>query len=291
MAYAATEPSFQTLSNNAIPAAAGIGLRACHYHAFQSGKPEIAWVEAHSENLFADGGLVHRVMRQVRQEYPLSLHGVSLSLGSADPINMDYLHKLRQVITRYEPGLVSEHLCWVSSRGRYLHDLLPIPYTEAMLRHVSDRIDQVQNFLKRPILIENVSAYLQFATEQMPEWAFLNALVRNTGCGLLLDINNLYVSSRNLGIRQEEYLANIDGAAVQEIHLAGFSVENALGQDILIDTHSQPVWPEVWSLYGQSLQVLGRKVPTLIEWDANIPPIERLLHEANTAEQVLEEMP
>ncbi|OCX74589.1 hypothetical protein A6M27_02200 [Acidithiobacillus thiooxidans] len=277
-----------TLSNSEIPLAAGIGLRACHYRNFQNGKPPTAWVEAHSENLFAAGGLAHRVMHQVRNHYPVSLHGVGLSLGSADPLNKEHLQQLQQVISRYEPGLVSEHLCWVSSEGRYLHDLLPIPYTEGMLQHVSDRIDQVQNVLQRQILIENVSAYLHFADDQMAEWAFLNALVGRTGCGLLLDINNLYVNSRNLGINSDEYLANLKADAVQEIHLAGFSIETALGQKVFIDTHSQAVWPEVWTLYRRALQIIGRPIPTLIEWDTNIPPLAILLEEAQKAQHILE---
>lgn len=277
-----------TLSNREIPLAAGIGLRACHYRDFQNSKPHTAWVEAHSENLFAAGGLPHRVMHQVRSHYPVSLHGVGLSLGSADPLNKEHLQQLQQVISRYEPGLVSEHLCWVSSEGRYLHDLLPIPYTKDMLQHVSDRIDQVQNVLRRQILIENVSAYLHFEESQMTEWAFLNALVRRTGCGLLLDINNLYVNSRNLGINSDEYLVNIKADTVQEIHLAGFSIETALGQEVLIDTHSQAVWPEVWMLYRRALQIIGRPIPTLIEWDTNIPPLSILLEEAQKAQHILE---
>ena len=277
-----------TLSNGEIPVAAGIGLRACHYPDFQIGKPPTAWVEAHSENLFAAGGLPHRLMHQVRSHYPVSLHGVGLSLGSADPLNKEHLQQLQQVISRYEPGLISEHLCWVSSGGRYLHDLLPIPYTEGMLQHVSDRIDQVQNALRRQILIENVSAYLHFADNQMAEWAFLNALVERTGCGLLLDINNLYVNSRNLGINSDEYLANLKADAVQEIHLAGFSIETALGQEVFIDTHSQAVWPEVWTLYRRALQIIGRPIPTLIEWDTNIPPLGILLEEAQKAQHFLE---
>lgn len=277
-----------TFSNGEIPVATGIGLRACHYRDFQIGKPQTAWVEAHSENLFAAGGLPHRVMHQVRSHYPLSLHGVGLSLGSADPLNKEYLQQLQQVISRYEPGLVSEHLCWVSSDGRYLHDLLPMPYTRAMLQHVSDRIDQVQNVLRRQILIENVSTYLHYDDNHMTEWGFLNALVRRTGCGLLLDINNLYVNSRNHGINGDEYLVNLKADAVQEIHLAGFSIETALGQEVLIDTHSQAVWPEVWSLYRRALQILGRRLPTLIEWDTNIPPLDVLLGEAQRAQYILE---
>ncbi len=275
-------------SETVIPAAAGIGLRSNHYRDFQTGKPATAWVEAHSENLFAAGGLVHQVMEQIRSNYPLSLHGVGLSLGSADPLNRKHLRQLQQLITRYEPGLVSEHLCWVSSGGRYLHDLLPMPYTDGMLQYVSDRIDQTQNMLQQQILIENVSAYLHFTEDQMPEWAFLNELTRRTGCALLLDINNLYVSSRNLGLNRDEYLVNLNADSVQEIHLAGFTVETALGQEVLIDTHSQAVWPEVWSLYGRALQILGRRVPTLIEWDTNIPPLGKLLNEAQKAQHFLE---
>ncbi|MBN6741565.1 DUF692 domain-containing protein [Acidithiobacillus sp. MC6.1] len=274
---------------NAIPAAAGIGLRAPHYAEVLEAAPDIAWMEMHSENLFAAGGLVHRVTERVRRDYPLSLHGVGLSLGSADLLNLRHLQQLDQVVQRYEPGLISEHLCWVSVGGRYLHDLLPLPGTEAMLEHLIPRINQVQETLGRQILIENVSAYLRFSGNQLPEWAMLNTLVERTGCGLLLDVNNLYVSSQNQEFDPLSYLVNLRLDAVQEIHLAGFSVEQVEDTTVLIDTHSCRVWPEVWDLYSQALRLLNRRVPVLIEWDSELPALDALLQEAAQAQSLLEQ--
>jgi len=273
---------------DAIPAASGIGLRAAHFDEFLGTAPQVAWVEVHSENLFAAGGKVHRVMEQVRRDYPLSLHGVSLSLGSADPLHPEHLRQLKRVVERYRPGLVSEHLCWVSVGGRYLHDLLPLPGTEVMLAHLVPRIQQVQEVLGRQILIENVSAYLRFAGDALPEWAMVNALVEKTGCGLLLDINNLFVSSRNQHFDPFVYLANLRRDAVQEIHLAGFSVEEVEGTTVLVDTHSCPVWPEVWDLYARSLRMFDHRMPTLIEWDSDLPNLDILLGEAAQAQKLLE---
>ncbi|MGE4487886.1 MAG: DUF692 domain-containing protein [Synergistaceae bacterium] len=275
-------------TNDVVPAAAGIGLRAPHYAEVLANRPDVSWMEVHSENLFAPGGRVHQVMERVRQDYPLSLHGVALSLGSADPLNTRHLRQLEQVVRRYEPGLVSEHLCWVSVGGQYLHDLLPLPGTEVMLEHLVPRILQVQEVLGRQILIENVSAYLHYSGESLPEWAMLNALVERTGCGLLLDVNNLYVSSRNQRFDPLSYLANLRLDAVQEIHLAGFTIEEVDDTRVLIDTHSRAVWPEVWDLYEKTLHLLNRRVPTLIEWDADLPSLDELLREASVAQKHLE---
>ncbi|MHB1566349.1 MAG: MNIO family bufferin maturase [Acidiferrobacter sp.] len=271
-----------------IPARAGIGLRAQHYRDFLERHQKADWVEIHTENLFAAGGTAHRVMAQVRRDYPLSFHGVSLSLGSGDPLSQEHLRIVRALVERYEPGLVSDHLSWISAGGRYLHDLLPLPYTEEMLHYIANRVIQVQEFLQRPILIENPSAYLHYAEEQMPEWEFLNRLARESGCGILLDVNNLYVCSRNLGIDADEYLVNLQGDIVQEIHLAGFSVESVGDHEILVDTHSRGVWLPVWELYARALTVLRRPLPTLIEWDAEIPSIDVLLQEARQAQYYLD---
>lgn len=271
-----------------IPAVAGIGLRAPHYREFLSERPAIGWIEVHSENLFAAGGSVHHIMERVRQDVPISLHGVGLSLASADPLNQLHLRRLAQIIERYEPGLVSEHLCWVSADKRYLHDLLPIPYTDELLDHLVPRIIQVQDFLGRQILIENVSAYLQFDLPQLSEWAFLNALVERSGCGLLLDVNNLYVNGQNQSLDVQDYLVNLRRDAVQEIHLAGFTKERVEDCEVLIDTHSRPVWSPVWSLYRESLHLLARRVPTLIEWDSEIPALAVLINEAKQAQCCLE---
>ncbi|UEO00449.1 DUF692 domain-containing protein [Acidiferrobacter thiooxydans] len=271
-----------------IPARAGVGLRVPHYADFLERSPVIDWIEVHTENLFVPGGAIHRVVGQVRRDHPLSLHGVSLSLGSGDPLSLEHLRRVRELVRRYEPGLVSDHVCWVSAEGRYLHDLLPVPYTEDMLCYMADRVMRTQELLQRQILVENPSAYLQFTEEQMPEWEFLNGLARKSGCGILLDVNNLYVCSRNLGIDVDEYLNHLHGDVVQEIHLAGFSVEYVGDHEILIDTHSRRVWPEVWALYAKALAVLNRPLPTLIEWDTDLPSLDALLSEAKEAQNHLD---
>jgi hypothetical protein len=266
-----------------IPARAGIGLRAPHYAEVLRELPAIPWLEVHSENFFADGGRPHEVLEQVCSHYPLSLHGVGLSLGSTDPLNTWHLDKLKGLIQRYEPGLVSEHLCWCSVDKRYFNDLLPLPYTEEALRHISDRIAQVQDYLGRQILIENLSSYLQFTDSTIPEWEFIAAVAERSGCGILLDVNNIYVNARNHGFDAGAYLEAIPVAAVKEIHLAGYEDEG----DCLIDTHGKPVADDVWRLYEQAVYRFGR-VPTLIEWDTDIPPLAVLLGEADHAQDIME---
>ncbi len=267
-----------------IPAKAGIGLRAQHYRELLDALPGIGWLEAHSENYFGGGGPPLYFLEQLRSHYPLSLHGVGLSLGSADPLNLDHLGKLKTLVERFEPDLISEHLVWSSIGGRFMNDLLPLPYTEEALRHVCERIDQTQEYLKRQILIENVSSYLQFKTSDIPEWEFLAEIHRRSNCGILLDVNNIYVNSVNHGFNPINYLDAIPIKAVQEIHLAGFERYD----DILIDTHGKPVYPEVWDLYRQAVQRFVR-VPTLIEWDTNIPALSVLLAEARKADAIMEE--
>ncbi len=266
-----------------IPARAGVGLRTPHYRAVLDTRPDIAWFEVHSENFFADGGPAHAMLTAVRSDYPLSLHGVGLSLGSTDPLNRWHLDRIKTLIERYQPSLVSEHLSWSSVGGRYLNDLLPLPYTEAALRHVSTRIQQVQDYLGRQILIENLSSYLQFSTSTIPEWEFITAVAQHSGCGILLDVNNVYVNACNHGFDAGDYLHAIPVSAVGEMHLAGHTDEG----DCLIDTHSRPVAPAVWALYEQAVRRFGR-LPTLIEWDADIPSLDVLMSEAAKAEAILE---
>jgi uncharacterized protein (UPF0276 family) len=267
-----------------IPAKAGIGLRAQHYRELLNTLPGTGWLEAHSENYFGAGGPPLYFLEQLRSHYPLSLHGVGLSLGSADPLNLDHLGKLKSLVERFEPSLVSEHLVWSSVAGRYLNDLLPLPYTMEALRHVCDRIAATQEFLGRQILIENVSSYLQFEASDIPEWEFLAEVYRRSGCGILLDVNNIYVNAVNHGFDPINYLQAVPVEAVQEIHLAGFERYD----DILIDTHGKPVYPEVWDLYRETVLRFGR-VPSLIEWDTNIPALSILLEEARKADVILEE--
>jgi len=266
-----------------IPARAGIGLRTPHYREVLETRPPIPWLEVHSENFFADGGRPHAVLEQVRGHYPLSLHGVGLSLGSTDALNHWHLDKLKGLIARYEPGLVSEHLCWCSVGDRYLNDLLPLPYTEEALAHISERIEYVQDYLGRPILIENLSSYLQFAHSTIPEWEFLAEVARRSGCGVLLDVNNVYVNARNHGFHAETYLSHIPVEAVGEMHLAGYEDDG----DCLIDTHGRRVDAVVWALYARAVQRFGR-VPTLIEWDTDIPALSVLLDEADKAQTIME---
>jgi uncharacterized protein (UPF0276 family) len=267
----------------AISARAGIGLRAPHCREIIETRPDIGWVEVHSENYFGDGGQPHRFLEHIRRDYPLSLHGVGLAIGSTAALDRGHLDKLASLIGRYEPGLVSEHLCWGAAGTRHLNDLLPLPYTEEALAHVCSRIEQTQAHLRRQILIENVSSYLQFRHSTIPEWEFLAEVSARSGCAILLDVNNIYVSAVNHGFDALTYLNAIPVAAVQEIHLAGFDASGPC----LIDTHGTAVSDDVWTLYRATIARLGPR-PTLIEWDTDIPPLGVLLAEAATATQILE---
>jgi uncharacterized protein len=266
---------------------AGVGLRAQHHAEILARCPSVGWFEAHSENYFGAGGVHRAQLSRIRSHYALSLHGVGLSLGSTDPLNLDHLRELGRLVRELEPALVSEHLSWSSVGGRYLNDLLPLPYTEEALRHTAARICDVQDALGRQILIENISSYLQFECSEVPEWEFLSALVGESGCAILLDINNLYVNSMNHGFDAYSYLYGIPAAAVQEFHLAGHTLTRCGGRDIRIDTHDSHVAPEVWELYGTALQRFGAR-PTLIEWDADIPALSVLEAEAAKADAMME---
>lgn len=273
---------------NTIPAAAGIGLRATHYREVLETRPPVAWWEVHSENYFGAGGAPHYYLERIRAHYPLSLHGVGLSLGSADALNRDHLEKLKRLIARYQPALVSDHLSWSSVDGRYLNDLLPLPYTEEALVHVAHRIEEAQDYLGRQLLIENPSTYLQFVESTIPEVEFLCALVERSGCALLLDVNNVYVSARNHGFDAAQYIHAVPADAVQEIHLAGHTVKRYEDGEILIDTHDDVVCDAVWRLYDETIRTIGPR-PTLIEWDMKVPPLSVLLAEASQANRLLEE--
>jgi uncharacterized protein len=268
----------------AMPCSAGVGLRAPHYGEILATRPGTGWFEAHSENYFGDGGQPLYFLERVRSMYPLSLHGVGLSLGSADALDREHLRKLKSLIARFEPALVSEHLSWGAVGGRHFNDLLPLPYTEETLRIVSAHVRQAQDFLGRQILVENISAYLRFQHATMAEADFIAALVSASGCGILLDVNNLYVNAVNHGIDPLAYLERIPLQAVSEIHLAGF--DSAAG--MLIDTHGKRVAEPVWELYRHALARLG-PIPTLIEWDTDIPALSVLLEEAGRAQTMLED--
>jgi uncharacterized protein len=261
---------------------AGIGLRAPHYQAILAEKPDVGFLEVHSENFFGDGGQPLRYLHGFRERYPISLHGVGLSLGSADEINIAHLQKLKRLADAIEPALISEHLCWVGVGGRFLNDLLPLPYTAESMKHIVNRIDQVQNYLGRRISVENVSSYLEFVDSDIPEWAFVQEVADRAGCGILLDVNNIYVNAMNHGFDAKKYIDAITPSSVTEIHLAGFQDTG----EILIDTHSATVSDPVWALYEYAVSRL-HSVPTLIEWDTNLPTLDVLLGEAKHADAIM----
>jgi hypothetical protein len=261
------------------PLRAGIGLRAPHYRQVAEREPPLGFLEVHSENFFGDGGAPLATLERLRARYPVSLHGVGLSLGSADPLDEWHLERLSALAGRIEPALVSEHLCWSSVGGRFANDLLPLPYTEESLAHVVARVQVVQERLRHPILVENVSSYAEFEASSIPEWEFLAEVSRRAGCGVLLDVNNIWVNAVNHGFDVLRYLEAIRPGSVGEIHLAGYQEWEGL----LIDTHGAAVSEAVWSLYAQALRRFG-PVPTLVEWDIDIPPLDVLLGEARKAD-------
>lgn len=260
----------------------GIGLRAPHITEVLATRPALGWLEVHAENYMGEGAPL-AALERLRADYPLSIHGVGLSLGSAEALNNRHLSRLQRLMMRLEPALVSEHLSWSIAGGVYLNHLLPLPYTEETLAIVARHVLHTQEVLQRRLLIENPSSYLRFAHSVIPEPEFLEELVRRTGCGLLCDVNNIYVSCHNLGGDPVAYLEALPARAVGEIHLAGHAVNEADGQTILIDDHGAPVSDAVWALYGHALARFG-PVPTLIEWDTDIPELAVLCAEAHTAE-------
>ncbi len=259
----------------------GLGLRAQHYRDILDGDPAVDWFEVISENYMIDGGQPLVMLERIRERYPIVMHGVSMSIASTAEPDMDYLHRLRALADRFEPKWVSDHLCWTGVHGVNLHDLLPIPYTSEALDHVSGRIGLVQDALARPLVIENVSTYVQFAEFEMPEWEFLAQLSRRTGCSLLFDVNNVHVSAFNHGYDAMEFLNGIPADKVVQFHLAGHSDL----ETHKIDTHDQPVPEEVWALYAAALERFG-PVSAMIERDDNIPPLDELLPEVERARAI-----
>jgi uncharacterized protein (UPF0276 family) len=274
-----------TLQTMCLSAHAGVGLRAPHVSEVIRTHPHVPWFEVHAEN-YMGGGPALRALTQIRQDYPISIHGVGLSLGSADGLDARHLMRLKGLVEHLEPALVSEHLSWSSAGGVYVNHLLPLPYTEETLAIVCRNIDHTQTVLGRHILVENPSNYLRFTASSIPEPAFLSEVVRRTGCGLLCDLNNLYVTSHNFGQEPLTYLDMLPGEAIAEIHLAGHTVNDADGQPICIDDHGSPVSEAVWELFADAIVRFGPR-PTLIEWDTNIPTLTVLLDEARKAEQML----
>jgi uncharacterized protein (UPF0276 family) len=280
MSPAATNPP------HPIPAKAGIGLRFQHHQAVLDTDPDVAWMEIHTEN-YMGGGTPLRYLDAIRRHYPISLHGVGLSLGSAEGLDPAHLERIRRVAERVEPAMMSEHIAWSMANGTYLADLLPLPMTEEALAVVCRHVDQVQNYMRRRILVENPSTYLRFRHSTIPEWEFMTAIAERTGCGILCDVNNIYVSAHNHGWDASAYLAALPPAAIGEIHLAGHSVRSLPdGSTLRIDDHGSHVIAEVWALYGQALARFG-PVPTLIEWDTDVPPLDVLLGEADYADALL----
>ncbi|TPN85697.1 DUF692 domain-containing protein [Mesorhizobium sp. CU2] len=267
-----------------IPASAGIGLRSPHIAEMLTRRPSAGWLEVHAENYMGDGAGV-QALETLRQTYPLSVHGVGLSLGSAQGLDRDHLERLRKICLRFEPDLVSEHLAWSVADGAYLNDLLPLRYDEEALAIVARNVEMVQDTLKRRVLIENLSAYLAFTDSSMNEAEFLAALVARTGCGLLLDVNNVQVSAHNLQYDAKAFIDALPAEAIGEIHLAGHAT-NQVGTDtVLIDDHGSRVPPVVWALYQHAIDRLGPR-PTLIEWDTDVPVLDVLLGEAMWADML-----
>ena len=270
----------------AIPARAGIGLRLPHHQAFRRHRPAIGWVEVHSENYLS--GPAFAELAAIRADYPVSLHSVGLSLGSAEGIDARHLARLAELARRIEPGLISEHLAWGAVDHAFLADLLPLPLTEESLARVAENVRRAQDALGRRMLIENPATYLQFRHSTIPESEFLAALVARAGCGLILDINNIVVSAGNHGWDATTYLAGLPGDAIGEYHLAGHRQRETETGTLRVDSHDQPVAPEVWALFEAALRRFGPR-PALIEWDQAIPPLEVLLAEAERAGRYLAE--
>jgi uncharacterized protein (UPF0276 family) len=259
----------------------GVGLRPPHYGHVLAARPAVDWFEVISENFLVAGGRPLHVLSRVRADYPVVLHGVSLSVGSADPLDRDYLRRLRALADRIEPAWISDHLCWTGVGGHTVHDLLPLPYSEEALAHVVERVGRVQDALGRRIALENVSSYLTFCDSVLREWEFLAAVAERADCGILLDVNNVFVSAFNHGFDAQTYLAGVPVERVVQFHLAGHSDHGTH----LLDTHDHPVCEAVWSLYAAAVRRFGA-LATLIEWDDRIPPFDALQAEAQRAAAV-----
>ncbi len=263
----------------------GLGLRPEYYEEIIQTKPAVDWFEVVTENYLIPGGKPLMYLDKIREHYPVVMHGVAMSLGSTDPLDKEYLHALKALAQRIEPHWISDHLCWTGVEGMNMHDLLPIPYTYEAVAHIVSRIQQVQEFLGRPMLIENVSSYVTYKQSQMSEWDFILEIVRQSGCYVLLDVNNVYVSSVNHHFDPLEFIHAMPPQCVRQIHLAGHARQG----DYIIDTHNAPVIPAVWDLYAATIKHLGA-VTTMIERDDNFPPLNELLAEMNRARFITEDI-
>jgi uncharacterized protein len=261
----------------------GLGLRVDHYEEILDNHPRIDWFEAMSENYMIPGGRPLHYLRRIRERYPVVMHGVSLSIGSADPLNRDYLKKLKELASTVSPAWISDHLCWTGVENTNLHDLMPLPYTEEALTHVSDRVSEVQDFLGRRILLENVSSYVTFHDSSLTEWEFLSEIAKRADCLILLDVNNIYVSSHNHHFDPLDYLRGVPADRVQQFHLAGHQRQG----ELIIDTHDAPIIDPVWKLYEQAIERFGF-VSTMIERDDQIPSLAELVAELDVARGIAE---
>ena len=263
----------------------GLGLRPCHYAHILEHQPEVDWFEIITENYLVPGGKPLYFLDEIAARYPLVMHGVSLSIGSTDPLNWDYLKQVKQLAKRIQPQWISDHLCWTGVSGKNTHDLLPLPYTEEALTHVATRIQQVQDYLQRQILIENVSSYITYKSSQMTEWEFLSAIAEQADCLILLDINNIYVSAFNHRFNAQDYLQGVPASRVQQFHLAGHTHKG----DHIIDTHDHQIIQDVWDLYKDAIKHFS-KVSTMIERDDNIPEFDELFDELKQAKAIAKEL-
>ena len=263
----------------------GLGLRVDHYQTVLDTRPAVDWFEVITENYLVPGGKPLHFLRRIREHYPMVMHGVSLSIGSTDPLNMDYLRQVKQLASELQPAWLSDHLCWTHMGGTNTHDLMPLPYTEEALAHVVERVQRAQDYLGRRLLLENVSSYVTYTTSQLSEWEFLAEIARRADCLILLDINNIYVSAYNHGFDPLDYLSAIPLERVQQFHLAGHS---NLG-DYIIDTHDHPIVDPVWQLYAQAVARFG-DVSTMIERDDHIPPFDELFAELQVARRIAQEV-
>jgi uncharacterized protein len=274
-------------SEDRIPERAGVGLKAEHYRTVIETLPDVGFFEVHAENYMGAGGPPHRYLSAIRERYPLSLHGVGLSIGADRPLDEDHIERLRQLRRRYRPGLFSEHLAWSSHDAGFLNDLLPVPYTTETLKRVVEHIDQIQTALGCEMLLENPSTYVAFAESTYAETDFIAEVAWRTGCGLLLDVNNVFVASTNQQWNPVAYIEGYPLARVKEIHLAGNArQEDEEARPLLIDSHDRPVEDVVWQLYELTVRLIG-PVPTLIEWDAEVPAWPTLAREAERAETIM----
>jgi uncharacterized protein (UPF0276 family) len=260
----------------------GLGLRPEHYQDFLAGSQPLDWLEILSDNYLVPGGKPLYFLDAIRQDYPVAMHGVALNIGSSDALDWEYLSAIKALAQRVQPHIISDHLCWTGVNQHRMHDLLPLPYTEDAIRHVAKRIQDVQDFLGRELVVENLSSYLQ-AQAPLKEWEFVRAVAQEAQCGLLVDVNNIFVSSRNHGFDAMDYLKALPADRIRQIHLAGHTYSG----EFCVDTHDQPVCTDVWQLYGQAVKLWGH-IPTMIERDDNIPPLQELLDELGQARDFLQ---